>query len=564
MGLVGRPRTRKIQVLRACTPQISYPCVVGTSDISANVTDDDVASLKALVLEKSALLVSKDALIAILEEKLRLAVHQRFAPTSEKLSTLAQLNLFNEAEAAAPAQADAPAAPDATTVPEHVRERGKRKPIDAKLPRVRVEHDIPEAQKKCPCGCALSRIGEAISEQFDIVPARAQVLQHVRFKYACRTCEGTSHDGAAVTIADMPAQPIPKSNASPGLLSHISVAKFQDGMPLYRVSGILARSGIDVSRTTMATWMIRIAQLVTPLINLMDETQLAYDILQMDETTVQVLKEDGRAADAKSFMWVRRGGAPGQTIVLYDYAPTRAASIPMRVLADYNGFLQSDGYAGYNAPGKLDGIVHVGCLAHARRKFFDAVKAQHAVGASGEKGLAPQALLLIRKIYAVDKAAREAKLPPDKRHALRAKAARPIWDELRRWLDANLGVMPEACTRTTPPGSLTGKAMNYLASEWPRLIRVLEDGRLELDNNLCENAIRPFVMGRKAWLFSDTPAGAEASARLYSIIETAKANGIEPYGYLKRVFTELPRATTLADIEALLPWAQPATHSVAA
>ena len=236
--------------------------------------------------------------------------------------------------------------------------------------------------------------------------------------------------------------------------------------------------------------------------------------------------------------------------------PCRVAGARAGAAARAQGFLQSDGYAGYNAPGKLDGVIHVGCLAHARRKFFDAVKAQHAVGASGEKGLAPQALLLIRKIYAVDKTAREAKLPPDKRHALRAKTARPIWDELRRWLDANLGA--------APPGSLTGKAMNYLASEWRRLIRVLDDGRLELDNNLCENAIRPFVMGRKAWLFSDTPAGAEASARLYGLIETAKANDIEPFGYLKRVFAELPLAQTLADIEALLPWSTPATLSVAA
>ena len=260
-------------------PQISYPYAVGTSDTSTSATGDEMASLKALVAEQKTLVVSQAALIAILEEKLRLAVHQRFAPTSEKLSTLAQLNLFNETEATA--QPDAPEAPGATTttVPEHPRVRGKRKPIDARLPRVRVEHDITDAQKKCPCGCALTRIGEAVSEQFDIIPARAQVLQHVRFKYACRTCEGTSHDGAAVIIAEMPAQPIPKSNASPGLLSHISVAKFQDGMPLYRVSGILARSGIDVSRTTMATWMIRMAQLVTPLINLMDETQLADDIL---------------------------------------------------------------------------------------------------------------------------------------------------------------------------------------------------------------------------------------------------------------------------------------------
>jgi transposase len=314
----------------------------------------------------------------------------------------------------------------------------------------------------------------------------------------------------------------------------------------------------------MATWMIKIGRLVTPLINLMDETQLAYDILQMDETGVQVLKEDGRAADAKSFMWVRRGGAPGQRIVLYDYAScrrrasstTRAASVPMRVLQDYQGFLQSDGYAGYDAPGKRDGVIHVGCLAHARRKFFEAMKAQHAVGAAAAKGLAHQGLLLIRRIYAIDKTAREAKLKPEQRQKLRDKEAKPIWDELRKWLDANLG--------TAPPGSLTGKAMNYLASEWPRLIRVLDDGRLELDNNLCENAIRPFVMGRKAWLFSDTPAGAEASAKIYSLIETAKANGIEPYSYLKRVFTELPRAETLADFEALLPWSKPATQSVAA
>ena len=516
------------------------------SPTSAAPTDDDIAALKTLV-------TSQAARIAILEEQLRLAVHQRFGAKSEKLSCLDQPDLFNEAEAASAAQT-APEEPPSATVPAATRVRGKRRPIDATLPRVRVEHDIADEAKTCPCGCQLTRIGEEVSEQYDIVPARAQVLQHVRFKYACRTCEGSSHDGSAVTIADVPAQPIPKSNASPGLLAHIAVSKFQDGLPLYRQAGILARSGIELSRTTMANWMIRMGELVTPLINLMDETQLAYDVLQMDETGVQVLKEDGRAADAKSFMWVRRGGAPGQRIVLYDYAATRSGSVPMRVLADYKGYLQSDGYAGYDKPGRRDGVIHVGCLAHARRKFFEAVKAQHAVGASGEKGLAPQALVMIRKLYAIEKAAREAKLTPDQRWQLRDKEARPVWDELRKWLDLNLG--------RAPPQSLTGKAITYLASEWPRLVRVLDDGRLEVDNNLCENAIRPFVMGRKAWLFSDTPAGAEASARLYGLIETAKANGIEPYTYLKRVFTELPKAVTLAEIEPLLPWARPATLSV--
>jgi transposase len=436
-------------------------------------------------------------------------------------------------------------------------------------------HNIPEAQKTCPCGCQLTRIGEVTSEQFDIVPASARVLQHVRFKYACRTCEGTSlpapcdtpagsrPQGAslpapcdtpagsrpqgAVVTAPLPAQPIPKSNASPGLLAYIATAKYQDGIPLYRLEGILAGSDIDVPRATSASWMIKSGMLVMPLFNRLNDTQLAYDVLQMDETGVQVLKEAGRAADAKSYMWVRRSNEPGKPIVLFDYMPSRSGAVPLRILDDYKGYLQTDGYAGYDKTGARDGIVHVGCLAHARRKFFDAVKAQHKVGADGVKGLAPQALVMIRKLYAIEKAAREAKLTPEKRHALRREQARPIWNELRAWLDCNLGA--------APPQSLTGKAINYLASEWPRLIRCLDDGRIEVDNNLCENAIRPFVMGRKAWLFADTPRGADASAKLYSLIETAKACGLDPTTYLRHIFEKLPQAKTLADIEALLPWA---------
>ena len=533
---------------------------------SSTTVSADIAALKQMVVEQAAR-------IAILEEQLRLAVHQRFAPKSEKLWMRDQSDLFNEAEHLGGAiDTDAASASDVAeiTVPEHTRKRGKRKPIDASLPRVRVEHDLSDAAKTCPCGCQLTRIGEAVSEQYDIEPAKARVIRNVRFKYACRTCEGSSHDGPAVTVAPLPAQPIPKSNASPGLLAYIATSKFQDGLPHYRLEGILARSGIELPRATAASWMIRLGQLVTPIINLMDETQLAYDVLQMDETTVQVLKEDGRAAEAKSFMWVRRGGEPGRPIILFDYAATRAASVPMRILAEYKGFLQSDGYAGYTKAGKRDGVISVGCLGHARRKFHDAIKAQKkgavstaALAASEGRPtrtptIAEQALILIRKIYAIEKAAREARLTPAQRHKLRNEKARPIWDELRRWLDAHIG--------TVPPKSLTGKALSYLASEWPRLIRVLDDGRLEVDNNFCENAIRPFVMGRKAWLFSDTPRGAEASARLYGLIETAKANGLQPFEYLKRLFAELPKATTLAEIEALLPWnvPQPATQSVAA
>ena len=511
---------------------------MGTSATSPTSLSDENAALKALI-------VGKDAHIAILEEKLRLATHQQFAPTSEKLAALGQIDLFfNEAEALGTKPDDQTQASE-TVVPEHKRARGKRKPIDATLPRVRVEHDIADDKKACACGCQLTRIGEVTSEQIDLIPARAQVLQHVRFKYACRSCEGTSHDGPAVMMAEMPAQPLPKTNCSPGLAAFVTVSKYADGLPLYRLEGILNRYMISVSRTAMAAWMIKLGDLVTPLINLFNDIMLAYDVLQMDETTVQVLKEDGREATDKSFMWVRRGGPPGQSVILFDYAATRAASVPMRLLEDYKGFLQSDDYSGYNAAAKREGMKHVGCLDHARRRFVKAVQAQHAIAGS-EKGLAPEALLIIRKLYAVEKLARYTNMTPEQRHTLRAEKAKPIWDELRVWLDKNLGA--------NPPQSLTGKAINYLAADWPRLVRYLEDGRVEISNVRVENAIRPFVVGRKAWLFSDTPAGAHASAKLYSIIETAKAAGLEPFEYLRLIFEKLPLAITLADVEALLPW----------
>jgi len=221
------------------------------------------------------------------------------------------------------------------------------------------------------------------------------------------------------------------------------------------------------------------------------------------------------------------------------------AAVPFRLLSDFKGTLQTDGYEGYAATAARDDIVHVGCLAHARRKFDEAVKAQ-VKNKTGRGGLARQGFDLIQKIYRIEREARERNLDADARKQLRDLKAKPLWDELRKWLDRSIGQVP--------PRTLTGKALGYLDKQWPRLIRYIDDGRVEVDNNLTENAIRPFVMGRKAWLFADTPAGANASARLYGLIETAKANGLKPYAYLRHVFTELPNATTRAEIEALLPW----------
>jgi hypothetical protein len=328
--------------------------------------------------------------------------------------------------------------------------------------------------------------------------------------------------------------------ASPGLLAHITVSKYQDALPLYRQETILQRIGVDIPRATMANWMIKAGGLVQPLINLMQDRLLSHDIIQMDETTVQVLKESGKKAQSKSYLWLQRGGPPEQPVVLYHYDPGRGAGVAKRLLEGFKGYLQTDGYDGYNAVVASNDLVHVGCMAHARRRFSEAVKAQ---GKTKKRGKAHRGLTLIQKLYRVEKQAR--KLTPEKRCEHRQRHAKPVLDEMRTWLDQSL--------QQVPPTSVTGKALHYLHNEWDKLIRYLDDGRLEIDNNAAENAIRPFVVGRKNWLFSDSVKGVAASANLYSLIETAKANGMEPYAYLRYLFTELPKAGTVDAIEALLP-----------
>ncbi|MGH8325805.1 MAG: IS66 family transposase [Steroidobacteraceae bacterium] len=470
--------------------------------------------------------------VVILQEQLNLALARRFAARSEKLSP-DQIRLFDEAEADA---ALAVEETDDNVVPiaSHTRQKRGRKPLPEALPRVDVVHDLPAAERRCPHdGAALAEIGQVVSEQLDIVPAKIQVLRHIRKQYAC-AC------GQCIKTAPLPAQPIPKSLASPGLLAHVAVSKYQDALPLYRQETILARIGVELSRATLANWMMEAGTLIQPLINLLREQLIAYDIVQMDETPVQVLHEPGKAARSKSYLWLARGGPPDQRIILFDYDPSRGAAVPARLLDGFKGTLQTDGYAGYHAVVAARGLTRIGCWAHARRKFDEAVKAQ---GKNPRRGRAHQGLALIRKLYAVEARVRAA--TPAQRYAARQQDARPVLDTLRTWLDQAL---PQV-----PPTTATGKALNYLHNEWPTLIGYVDDGQLEIDNNLAENALRPFVLGRKNWLFSDSVRGVKASANLYSLIETAKANGLEPYAYLRRVFTELPQAQTVEAVEALLP-----------
>ena len=506
---------------------------------------DDVEALKALLREKERVIAKlNDSVERItthadaLQEKLNLLLAKRFGPSSEK-SDKHQLGLFNEAEAAVEKPTEPEAAEEASvTVPAHARKKPGRKPLPEYIHRVEVLHDLPAAEKVCPHdGTALERIGEEVSEQLDVIPAKVQVLRHVRPKYACPCCR------QGVKTARLPPQPIPKSIASPGLLAHIATAKYVDALPLHRMASILQRAGVELPRATLAGWMLKLGELVLPLVNLLRDTLLGYDLIQMDETTVQVLKESGRSASSQSYMWVQRGGPPDKPVVLYDYDPSRSQAVPTRLLEGFTGTLQCDGYDGYNAVGRREDIVLVGCWAHARRKFDKALKGM-SKKAKGKARHAKTGIDRIRKLYRIEKAAKD--LTPEERRQVRQQKAVPILNEMRQWLDPSL--------TEVPPQSATGKALGYLNGQWQKLIRYVEDGRIRIDNNAAERAIRPFVIGRNNWLFSDTAKGAETSARLYSLVATAKACGHEPYRYLCHVIKELPATESVEGFEALLPF----------
>lgn len=505
---------------------------------------NDVEALQALVsslhqttLEQQAKLQHQSTFIDQLLEQIKLARHKQYGAGSEQWHR-DQMRLFNEAESIADEEADSvDGESDRVEITAHRRKRGGRKPLPPELPRIEVVYELGESERICEHdGAKLKVIGEVATEQLDIIPAKVQVLRHIRRKYACACCDGT------IKTASMPAQPIPKSLVSPGLLAYIVTNKFVDALPLYRQERIFDRIGIELSRTNLANWVIRAGQLVQPLINLMRDVLLAYDYVQMDESTVQVLKEPGKAPRSKSYIWVRRGGPPDTPLILYDYDPSRSQTVPLRLLEGYAGYLQTDGYAGYDAVvAQQPGIIQLGCFTHARRKFDEAIKGQSK---KRKSTIAWRGLKFIQKLYEIERAYQDAK--PKVRYRARQDQVQPILNEMRKWLDEAL---PQV-----PPETLTGKALTYLNNQWPQLIRYLDDGRLRIDNNLVENAIRPFVVGRKNFLFCDTVRGANASANLYSLIETAKANGIEPYQYLRLLFTELPKAQTVEDVEALLPY----------
>jgi len=477
----------------------------------------------------------------ILLEQIRHLRAQLFGRKSEKVQIDGgpqTLPLFDMPEPAEEEETE-----EAVHVPAHSRRKRGRKPLPEDLPRVERIHDIDDADKICACGCELSRIGEEISEQLDIIPAKIQVIRHIRPKYACKNCEGVEDEGPTVRIAPVPPRIIPRSIATPGLLAHILAAKFVDHTPFYRQEKQFERIGVEISRTSMCSWAMQTALACQPLLNLLTDEVFSSFLVQADETTLQVLLEPGRDPTTKSYMWIFRRGDPDRPVLIYQYHPTRGGDVAKAFLRDFEGCVQTDGYSGYDFLDHDEKIRHIGCWAHARRKFMDVIKAQ---GKNRKIGSGDKALSYIRKLYQIEKEARESDLSPDKLYQIRQKESKSILDDLKKWLLKR--------SAQTPPKGLLGKAIAYTLNQWDRLVGYLEDGRLPIDNNMAENAIRPFVVGRKNWLFSGTPEGAEASALLYSLIETARANKQEPYSYLRLIFEKLPTASTLQDYEALLPW----------
>jgi transposase len=479
---------------------------------------------------------------ALLREELFLARHRLFGRKTEA-AVLRNLPLFDELPIGI---VEKPTEPQPYDQAAHKRARKVgRKPLSPDLPREDIVHDLAEDEKQCACGCTMVRIGEETCEKLAFIPRRYYVERHIRPKYACHACEGSGdEERAAVRIAPVPPSIIPRSIATPSLLAALLTSKYCDHLPFYRQELIFERDGIDLSRQDMSNWAIRVGMQCESLVNLLETHLLRQAFIQMDETTLQVLGEPERSATAKSYMWLARGGPPGKQAIVYRYQPTRSAKHPATLLADYEGHIQTDGYEAYETALRGKNIVHVGCWAHARRKFDEAAKA------SKTPGLAQEGLAVLRKLYAIEKALRPqldcAIMSPEEFVAKRKELVAPVLEEIQGWLKSQ--------AERILPSSLIGKAIQYTIGQWDKLVRYLDRAEITPDNNACENAIRPFVLGRKNWLFSGSPTGAQASCNIYTLIETAKANGLEPWAYLKKIFSELP-VTPSDKIANLLPFA---------
>ncbi|ULO10088.1 IS66 family transposase [Paenibacillus sp. 19GGS1-52] len=504
-----------------------------------NPTTENYEAAIAKLEQQNAELTAK---LKWYEEQFRLAQQKRFGASSERTNPdQMELDLFNEAEVLATPELQEP---DVETITYSRKKSASRETKLEQLPIETVVYELPALEQiRTCCGGELHEMSTETRNEIAIIPAQVKVIRNVRKVYACRHCEREDIRTPIVT-APMPKPVYPGSLASPSIMAHVMSQKYVDSQPLYRQEQQFVRMGLTLSRQTLANWMIYGAEhWLTLLTQQMKTHLLKQDVLHADETTLQVLREPGKSAESQSYLWLYRTGRMGPPIVLYDYRPTRGGENPRDYLNGFSGYLHVDGYAGYH---KVKGVTLVGCWAHARRKFDEALKALPPSSDKAETA-SKQGLQFCNELFAIERELKDA--APEERYNIRMERSRPI-------LDAYLAWLKQQRSRTLPK-SLLGQAIAYSMNQWEKLTAFLKDGRLELDNNRSERSIKPFVIGRKNWLFANTPRGAKASAVIYSVIETAKENGLNPFQYLKYLFEQLPQLSDLNDLEvldSLLPW----------
>jgi len=492
--------------------------------------------------------------VQLLQEQLRLAKQRQFGASSEKSAAIdggEQLSVFNEAEATADPAAQEPTLEQ---VAAHTRKKpkGKREMDFSGLPVEQVVHELPESECVCPdCGGPMHACGhEVYRRELTVIPAQFKVTEHLQTAYSCRHCEKVSDDTVPMRKSAVPVPVIRGSGvASPSLLAYIAHQKYVLALPLYRQEQEFKRLGINLSRQTMANWLIYAStKYLRPIYGALKAQLLTHQVLHADETDVQVLREPGKTPQSKSKMWLyRSSGDTERPVVLYDYQPDRCHRRPADFLEGWSGYLHTDGYQAYK---KLQNVTVIACLAHVRRKFTDVLKTLPETARAGSESMRGKEFC--DQLFALER--EFAKLPPDgnfkARYEARLKKSKPVMDAFFDWAK-NSNALPQ---------SGLGKAVAYVQNERFYLEHVLLDGRLELSNNRAERSVKPFVTGRKNWMFADTVNGAKATATLYSIVETAKENGLHPFDYLEFVFNSAPGldfGNDPAALERLLPWNTP-------
>ena len=484
--------------------------------------------------------------VDLLMEALRLARHKHFGASSEKSEDglVEQLSfLFNEAEVFSAVEKETER--NVTVVAAHQRHKKHEYTLDSipeGIETRQVEHRLEGEDLVCPqCGDTMAEIGKEVVRTLEIIPAKMVVREDVYYTYACQTC---NKEDIETPVVKTPREKniIPGSFATPEAIAHIMTQKFVMGSPLYRQEQEINRKGIKLSRQTMSNWILKATEdYLTPVYEQLHKELLTRDVLHADETTLQVLHEPGKKPQSDSYMWLyRTSGDTGKPIVLYEYQPGRGAKHPKEFLAGYKGYLHTDGYAGYHDLGK--DITVVGCWAHARRKFDEAVKSLPKGKAKGSS--ASQGLAYCNLLFEIEQGLSEETV--QKRYEQRLEQAKPVLDAMFAW----------ANSRTAAPKSALGKAFTYLKEQWPYLTNYLKDGRLEISNNRAERSIKPFVIDRKNFLFANTPKGAAGSAVMFSLIQTAIENGLDPYKYLSWLLKQAKDAdlTDAQGVQRLLPW----------